>query len=224
MSETKSKKAKPEAAPPAPEAAKAKPNLAAFLSATAKKPAKGKASHMEYDGDAKDLASDFLKWAAAVDEAKREKDVVRDQIIKIVSPWHAEKCRARGEHEATVVVPANQGAVRVSFQHRYAKLSADKAELLAGILGETAFTELFRQVHTIAIRKEIAEDPAKLEEMHASLVEVIGAERMEAWFETSSSLVPNAVFTERKYTFDPATSQKLEAAGVKQVVAMAKSA
>jgi hypothetical protein len=103
-------------------APQAKTVSAADLLAGAAK--KGKASnHLVYTGDAgQEAAVRWLELNAKFAETERELGLARDQVLDVIRPWHEETCARRRAHEATVVVEALTGALRVSFQHRYAKL------------------------------------------------------------------------------------------------------
>jgi len=215
---------KPEA-PPAPktsaEVSPAKPSAAALLGAATKKPAKG-SSHLTYTGEAgRDAAALWLQLVGKLDEVERELAFRRDQVLDVIRPWHEEACARRRAHESTVVIDCGQaGALRVSFQHRYGKLPLDReAELQAAVNGD--FDRFFKRTVALKVKKEVAEDPARLEQLVVALAESIGADNFAELFEVEQSLTPTKAFTETSCQLPAETRIALSAAGVKQVVALA---
>ncbi len=202
-----------------------KPDVLSYLDA-AKQPGKKKSTQLEYDGDpaAVELAAAWLVWNQREDEAKREKEMVRDQILQFVRPWHEEQCRARQAHTPTVNVPTkDEDAVRVSFQHRYGKIDADRETMLREAVGPE-FPAFFRIAYALKLRKEIADDFQKLQEFIQILASVVGPQRFAAWFDVEKTIVPTHLLTERKPNLPAEVLSKLDAAGVEQVVALAKAA
>jgi len=117
-----------------------------------------------------------------------------------------------------IITPAE--TVRVSFQHRYIKLPLDReAALRDAVSGD--FERFFKRSVSLKVKKEVAEDLARLEQMVLALAESIGAENFAALFEVEQSLTPTKAFTETSFQLPPETRATLHAAGVKQVVAMA---
>src|SRR5688572_19153786 len=110
-------------------------SAAALLAGATKK---GKtSSHLVYTGEAgQEAAARWLELNAQSAETERELALVRDRVLDVVRPWHEETCARRRTHEPTVVVETPSGALRVSFQHRYAKLALDREEHLRQVLGE----------------------------------------------------------------------------------------
>jgi hypothetical protein len=183
---------------------------------------KGKtSSHLVYPGEAgRQAAVRWLELDAQLAENERELGLVRDQVLNVVRPWHEETCARRRAHEATVVVETPTGALRVSFQHRYAKLSLDREAELRGLLGDD-FERYFKRTVSLKVKKEVAEDPAQLEAMVIALAESMGAENFASLFEVEQSLAPTKTFTESNCQLPTETRTALQAAGVKQIVAFA---
>src|SRR6185369_15512565 len=122
-------------------------------------------------------------------ETERELGLARDQILDVIRPWHEETCARRRAHEGTVVVETPTGTLRVSFQHRYAKLALDREEHFRQLLGGD-FERFFKRAVSLKVKKDVAEDPARLEQMVLALAESIGAENFAAIFEVEQSLAP----------------------------------
>jgi hypothetical protein len=94
-------------------------------------------SHLVFTGEAgQEAAARWLELDAQFAETERELALVRDRVLDVVRPWHEETCSRRRTHEPTVVVETATGALRVSFQHRYAKLALDREEHLRQVLGD----------------------------------------------------------------------------------------
>jgi hypothetical protein len=203
----------------APQSKNGAVSAAALLGAAGKKP-KG-SSHLVYTGDdGREAAARWLKLHATQKETERELELARDQVLGIVAPWHEETCARRRAHESTVVIETKDGTARVSFQDRYSKLPIDREEQLRQVLG-AGFDSFFKRGVSLKVKKEVAEDPARLEQLVVVLAESIGADNFASLFEVEQSLIPNTAFTETKCQLPPETRAALAAAGVKQIVAMA---
>src|SRR5262245_61291196 len=91
----------------------AKPSAAALLGAAIKKGAKS-SSHLVCDMEAaKPLGTKWLELATRLDETERELGLVREQLLDLVRPWHAEQCTRRRSHESTVEFSCPGGQLRV---------------------------------------------------------------------------------------------------------------
>jgi hypothetical protein len=178
-------------------------------------------SHLVYTGEAgQEAAARWLELNAQFAETERELALVRDQVLDVIRPWHEETCARRRMHEATVVVETPTGALRVSFQHRYAKLALDREEHLRQVLGED-FERLFKRTISLRVKKEVAEDPERLESMVLALAEALGADNFASLFEVEQTLTPTKVLTETSCQLPPETRAALNLAGVRQIVAIA---
>jgi hypothetical protein len=194
-------------------------SAAALLKAAAKKPTSD--SHLAYTGeDGREAAARWLKLHATKQETERKLELVRDEVLGIVAPWHEETCARRRAHESTVVIETKDGTARVSFQDRYSKLPIGCEEKLRQVLG-AAFDSFFKRGVSLKVKKQVAEDPVRLEQLVVALAESIGADNFASLFEVEESLIPNTAFTETKCQLPPETRAALTAAGVKQIVAMA---
>ena len=98
----------------------------------------------------------------------------RDTILGVVTPWHEETCARRRAHESTVEISTSAGTVRVSFQHRYGKLPLDREAGLRAAVNDD-FDRYFKRSVSLKVKKEVAEDPTRLEQMVLALAESIGA-------------------------------------------------
>lgn len=112
------------------------------------------------------------------------------------------------------------GTLRVSFQHRYAKLPLDREAALRAAVNDD-FDRFFKRSVSLKVKKEVAEDPAQLEQMVLALAESIGAENFAELFEVEQSLTPTKAFTETSCQLPSEARAALTAAGIKQVVALA---
>ena len=202
--------------------AKPKPSAASLLSA-AKKPAKGSSSHMTYTGDpGREVAARWLALNAKVAETERELGLARDQLIEIIRPWHSAACAHRRQHESTVVVDSPAGGVRVSFQHRYARIPLDQEVHLQALVA-AEYKRFFRRTCSLKVRKEIADDPATLDAIVEALGEALGADKFALVFEVDQSLIPTKAYTETSCQLPAETRAGLSLAGVRQIVAVAPS-
>src|SRR5262245_31726008 len=155
---------------PAPQA-----KTAADLLAGAAK--KGKSSnHLVYVGEVGcEAATRWLDLNDKFAETERELALARDRVLDVIRPWHEDACAKRKAHEATVVVETPTGALRVSFQHRYAKLGLDREEHLRELLGAD-YARNSRRTASSKVKKEGAEDRERLDAMVLDLAEAPGAE------------------------------------------------
>jgi hypothetical protein len=194
-------------------------SAAALLAGASKK---GKATnHLIYTGEAgREAAARWLELNAEFAEAERELARVRDRILDVIRPWHEETCARRRTHEATVVVATPTGDLRVSFQHRYAKLALDREEHLRQVLGDD-FDRLFKRTVSLKVRKEVAEDPVQLEQIVMTLAEALGPDNFASCFDVEQTLTPTTVFTETSCQLPSETRAALNLAGVRQIVALA---
>ena len=205
---------------PAEPQEKAEPlSAAALLGAATKKPTKD-TSHLTYTGPAAEPAARWLLLGRQAEEIEREIALLRDAILGVVAPWHEETCARRRAHESTVEIATPSGTVRVSFQHRYAKLPLDREAALRTAVNDD-FERYFKRSVSLKDKKEVAEDPARLEQMVLALAETLGAENFAALFDVEQSLAPTKTFTESSCQLPSETRAALAAAGVKQVVTMA---
>jgi hypothetical protein len=201
-------------------APQAKTVSAADLLAGAAK--KGKTSnHLVYTGEAgQEAAARWLELNAKFAETERELGLARDRVLDVIRPWHEETCARRRAHEATVAVETPTGALRVSFQHRYAKLGLDREEHLRQVLGDD-FERYFKRTVSLKVKKEVAEDPERLDAMVLALAEALGAENFASLFEVEQSLTPTKAYTETSCQLPAQTRAARSLAGVRQIVALA---
>jgi len=194
-------------------------SAADLLSAATKKPSRS-TSHLTYTGQGIEQAARWIVLHRQAEEIEREEQLLRDAVIEIVTPWHAEACARRRAHESTVEMSTPAGTLRLSFQHRYAKLLVDReAALRAAVKDE--FDRFFKRSVALKVKKEVAEDPARLEQMVLALAKTLGAENFAAMFEVEQSIAPTKAFTETSCQLPPETRAALTLAGIKQVVALA---
>src|SRR4051812_46096276 len=194
-------------------------SVEALLGAATKKSAKSN-NHLIYNGTDTEAAARWLTLGRQAEEIERELALLRDTILGAIIPWHEEACARRRAHESPVEFTTTAGTVRVSFQHRYTKLPlASEAALRDAVNSD--FERFFKRSVSLKVKKEVAEDPARLEQMVLALAESIGAENFAALFEVEQSLTPTKAFTETSCQLPAETRATLQAAGVKQVVAMA---
>jgi hypothetical protein len=183
---------------------------------------KGEAtSHLVYTGEAgQEAAARWLELNARFAETERELGLARDQVLDVIRSWHEETCAKRKAHEATVIVETPTGALRVSFQHRYSKLGLDREEHLQQVLGGD-FERYFKRAVSLKVKKEVADDPERLDAMVLALAEALGAENFASLFEVEQSLTPTKAFTETSCQLPAQTRAALNLAGVRQIVALA---
>src|SRR5207302_8353417 len=123
-------------------------------------------------------------------------------------------------HESSVRIPAGNGEIlRLTYQHRYAKLSDGKADSLRTIVNGK-YETYFKAGATLKVRKEITDDPERLTEVVQVLALTLGAERFTEIFEAEQTIIPAKAFTERRYVeLTDDQNAALDSLGVKQIVA-----
>src|SRR5262249_26521708 len=130
---------------------------ASLLASAAKKSGKP-TSHWSYPGEAgKEQAQQWLQTKAEIDECERKLSLLRDQIMAVVRPWYDETCAKRKTHEATVVIDTPTDTLRISFQHRYYTVPAEREEAVREALGHD-YDRFMRKVTGLKIKKEITDD------------------------------------------------------------------
>src|SRR5262245_16693775 len=201
---------------PAPQA---KTVSAADLLAGATK--KGKPSnHLIYVGEVGcEAATRWLDLNDKLAETERELALARDRVLDVIRPWHEDACAKRKAHESTVVAETPTGALRVSFQHRYAKLGLDREEHLRELFGADC-ERYFKRTVSLKVKKEVAEDPERLDAMVLALAEALGVENFSSLFEVEQSF-PTKAYTESTCQFPAETRAALNLIGVRQIVAVA---
>lgn len=206
-----------------PHDAPAKPAIdaAALLGAAAKK-TKGASAHLNFtEQPALVTAERWLALSVQKDEAERDMDLLADQILSAVRPWHRETCQRRRTFDGTVNLTTPAGVLRVSFQNRYSKIPLDREPELRAAVGDD-YDRLFKRHVALKVKKDVADDPQRLEQLVVSLAESIGADNFAACFEVEQSLSPTEVFTQTSCQLSEETRTALETAGVKQTIGFAK--
>jgi hypothetical protein len=207
-------------------ASKAKPpaKTAAQLLQAAAQPSSRlhRLSPFDYDGDLQALAGQIIELTRHKAELERTLGLAHDDIRRTLDPWYRDRLGRHG-YEASVRVPAGpHGFLRVSYQHRYLKLPQAKADLLQELLG-ARFEQFFHVAVALKVRKEVAEDPPRLAQVVVQLGALLGDDFARI-FEAEQTLLPTRAFTEQRYRqWDAALNERLEAAGVHQVVAMGEA-
>jgi hypothetical protein len=183
---------------------------------------KGKTgNHLVYVGEVGcEAAARWLDLNDKLAETERELNLARDRVLDVIRPWHEDTCARRRAHEATVVVETPTGTLRVSFQHRYTKLALDREEHLRQLFGDD-FERYFKRTVSLKVKKEVAEDPERLDAMVLALAEALGAENFASLFEVEQSLTPTKAYTETNCQFPAETRAALNLIGVRQIVALA---
>jgi len=192
----------------------------ALLGAATKKPAKGN-SHLNYAGTDTEAAARWLALDRQAEEIERELALLRDSILGVIVPWHEDTCARRRAHESTVEITTTAGTLRVTFQHRYAKLPLEREAVLRAAVNDD-FERFFKRSVSLKVKNEVAEDPDRLKQMVLALAESIGAENFAELFEVEQSWAPTRAFTETSCQLPAGTRASLREAGIKQVVAMAE--
>jgi hypothetical protein len=204
---------------PAEPKGEAEPLSAEALLGSATKKSARSSSHLTYTGTNIEAAARWIVLGRQADEIERELGLLRDTILGVVTPWHGETCARRRAHESTVEISTPAGKLRVSFQHRYGKLPLDREAALRAAVNND-FDRYFKRSVSLKVKKEVAEDPARLEQMVLALAKTLGAKNFAAMFDVEQTLAPTNVFTESSWQLSAETKAALATAGVKQVVAM----
>jgi hypothetical protein len=193
------------------------PTAADLLKSATKSPTASKHGGYDFDGGLQTLASKVLELIGVKAETERELDLAKDQVRQNVDPWYQERLLSNG-YESSVRIPAgSKGVLRLSYQHRYLKLPAEKESALRQIVGER-YEDYFQPAASVKIRKDIADDPERLAQVVVRLGQVLGDE-FAAIFEAEQTILPTKRFTEQRYReLDKQTNAALNLAGVYQVV------
>src|SRR5262249_62223581 len=101
------------------------------------------------------------------------------------------------------------------------KIPAGQEEHLRDAVKD-GYDRFFKPAASLKVRKEIAEDPERLNDVVLRLADTLGDDFAEI-FEAEQTIAPTKCFTEQRYKeLDAEANAKLELIGVRQVVAMAE--
>ena len=201
---------------------KTPPDTQALLDSAAKKEPRKADPFICDDKPTLALARTWLGSALAMEAEQEKLKTFREKIVERLTPWHLAQCRERDAHEPSVLLETSKGSLRVSFPHRYTKIGAKQEAKIQELAGED-FKRWFRKGCIIGIKKEITEDQAALEELVQTLAKVLGPEQFAAIFEVKQPLTPTEEFTAERFDLADGELEALEAAGVKQIVGLARA-
>jgi len=163
-------------------------------------------------------------WIAAALIVESKQKILKDKregIIDFLAPWHHQACQDAGRHEPSVLVETKLGVLRATFAHRYEKIKMSQLEAVQDAAGDH-FEEWFIDKPALEVKKEVAEDPAKFNALIKRLAEVLGEEEFLANFQAPRQLGVLGTFTKEKFTLSSEQLRSLEAAGVHQIVNIAR--
>src|SRR5262249_282991 len=104
--------------------------------------------------------------------------------------------------------------------HRYSKLALDREEHLRQLLCDD-FDRYFKKAVSLKVKKDVAEDPERLNTMVLALAEALGAENFSTLFEVEQSLPPTKAYPATSWQSRAETRAGLNLIGVKQIVTVA---
>lgn len=158
------------------------------LLSTLEKASKRKTSdHLQFPAgpEVLDLAERLAVAKTTLRETEASYETMRGQLNDIVAPWHAQKCAMRGKFIPAVDI----GPLCLSLGRRWCRIDVSQADRLKELVGEELFEKYFRLSVSMRVRREVAEDPERLEQVVDRLQEMLGDEFWEI-FEADRSLAP----------------------------------
>ena len=81
---------------------------------------------------------------------------------------------------------------------RYAKIATDREEHLRNLFGND-YERYFKRTLSLKVKKEVAEDPAQLEQLVLALAEALGAENFARLFDVEQSLTPTVIYAGKPF-------------------------
>lgn len=183
---------------------------------------KGKAAALVCTEEfAQELAQKYLQAVQRLDELEREAELHKGYLTELLQPWHQEQCLRRKDYEPSVHVPTPAGTVQVTFKNQWSKIPIAQQADLQAALGDR-FAAAFKEAVALKVKKEVADDPERLDLLIQDLARALGPDRFVECFEAERTLCPTEHFTKAiALSMDSQARQKM---GLKQTVAVSKKA
>ena len=147
-------------------------------------------------------------------ETERELALVRDRVLEVVRPWYEETCARRRAHESTVVVETGEATLRISFQHRYTKLSLDREDQIKKALGDD-YERYFKRLVSLKLKKEMRTEAANVVAQKLRDARVGGAGTAESvylwsrrWLEAELTLAEPLAIRQHAHFVDGAPERR----------------
>lgn len=137
-------------------------------------------------------AEQCLKLIRRHDTLKAQLTEAKAIVASAIQAWREQQ----PSYDPCVVIPIGDvGTLQVLFKQQWHKIPSQKEAELRAELGE-AFDDSFREQVTLKVRKDVTDDPKKLEQIVLALANAVGPEQFAAWFEVERTWVPTATFAE----------------------------
>lgn len=172
--------------------------MAGKLGKLLKKAAKKKSTKSKSDTpeiDRPDLAEAIDKWAEA---SKMEKDAkaLKAQAEGVILP-EAEEERMKasagdGKYHSSVKI---NGKVTVSVQSRYKTIGTEHEETIQEAAGDK-YDEFFKEDTKVSLKPSLLDD----EDAMGKIIEAVGEENFERFFDVKQAIVPTRAFHEQRST------------------------
>ena len=138
---------------------------------------------------------DFLDAKKKQKEAKAEISRAEGKIIEAAEKARVEHCTRTGKYESSHKVTASTGTVTVKFPNRYSKIPSEDEGNLREIY-EDDYDRYFREKTTATMTEAAMNDEKFIEDM----IEQLGEETFERYFEVTSHIEPTKAYHEQRVT------------------------
>jgi hypothetical protein len=169
--------------------------LGKLLKKAAKKKAGSKSKSKTPEVDRPDLNEAIDKWTEG---SKMEKDgkALKAQAEGVILP-EAEEERVKvsgddGSYHSSVKI---NGKITVSVQSRYTTIDTDHEEKIREVVGDK-YDEFFKEDTKVSLKPSLLED----EDAMGKIIDAVGEENFERFFDVKQSIVPTRAFHEQRST------------------------
>lgn len=138
---------------------------------------------------------DFLGAKKKQKEAKAEISRAEGAIINSAEKARVEHCTRTGKYESSHKVTASTGTVTVKFPNRYSKIPNDDEDALREVY-EDDYDRYFREKTEVTMTEAAMNDEEFIEDM----MERLGEETFERYFDVTSHIEPTKAYHEQRVT------------------------
>jgi hypothetical protein len=149
---------------------------------------------------------DFLGAKKKQKEAKAEIARAEGAIISAAEKARVEHCTRTGKYESSHKVQASTGTVTVKFPNRYSKIPSGDEESLREIYDDD-YDTYFREKTDVTMTEAAMNDEKFIEDM----MEQLGEETFERYFEITSHIEPTKAYHEQRVTNEGLAEKHQEA-------------
>lgn len=124
--------------------------------------------------------------------AKAELELSEEELLSSVKPEYVKTLKDRYVNSARLA----EGDVEatVSWKDAYSKIPTEKAEEIRNLVGDQ-YEDYFKEVNEIVVKEDVAAN----EDLLTRLIEAIGPDTFEKFFDVAQHIRPTSRFTQERY-------------------------